>query len=89
MLEAELTDVETLSVGFIDIVDEQIGYCGRQRLTANNEGVMVYGGSDLTAVRGRFDALTQLPLDASLQLAIEASEWERMSAAIGRVMKLA
>lgn len=71
VLERNLHDPRTLSVGQVKIGGLTISYYGLQRLTQNHRGHWVYGGSDLTAVRGGFDALDQLQLQPSLQLAIE------------------
>jgi hypothetical protein len=46
-------------------------YCGTQRLTANNHGRSVYGGSDLFVVRGNFDALLALVDHPAMRCAIE------------------
>ena len=56
-LEQHLSDVTTHSVGQVQLDDLLATYCGTQRLTSNNHGQMVYGGSDLFIVRGGFDAL--------------------------------
>lgn len=51
-LEENLTDVVTYSVGAAAIGAHRIAYWGTQRLTANNMGEEVYGGSELTVVQG-------------------------------------
>lgn len=59
-LEQNLARPETFSVGQV-LVDQMIvSYYGRQRMTRDNAGQSVYGGSDLTLVRGDFDALLAL-----------------------------
>jgi len=45
-------------------------YHGRQRLTRDNEGRTVYGGSDLTCVRGGWDALDRLTLPANIRYGV-------------------
>lgn len=60
VLERNLTDVTTLSVGQVRVGSLLATYYGTQRLTANNAGEKVYGGSDLIVVRGDFDALLRL-----------------------------
>jgi hypothetical protein len=40
-------------------------------MTKNNRGAEVYGGSDLTVVRGGFDRLLALPLSEEVALAID------------------
>ena len=59
-LEQHLSDVKTYSVGQVRVDSLVATYCGVQRTTPNNEGESVYGGSDLTLVRGDFDALLAL-----------------------------
>lgn len=51
-LEENLTEVVTYSVGACVIGPHRIAYWGTQRLTTNNMGEEVYGGSELTAVQG-------------------------------------
>lgn len=57
VLEHNLTEVETLSIGQVRVAGLQASYYGLQRLTPDNSGALVYGGSDLTVVRGDFNAL--------------------------------
>jgi hypothetical protein len=65
--------VETLSVGQVLVGGLRASYHGVQRMTRNNHGHMVYGGSDLTLVRGGFEALLALDLAPNVRLAIEQS----------------
>jgi hypothetical protein len=60
VLELNLETVETLSVGHITVDDLVVTYHGTQRLTRDNEGRSVYGGSDLVCVRGGWEALERL-----------------------------
>lgn len=60
--ERNLAQVETLSVGQVRVGELLATYCGTQRLTVNNAGEEVYGGSDLVVARGDFDALLRLDL---------------------------
>ena len=55
VLEANLTDVVTYSVGSVQLGDESISYWGSQNLTTDHGGREVYGGSDLFVVRGDLD----------------------------------
>jgi hypothetical protein len=71
VLEENLTNVSTFSVGQVRVADLTATYYGRQRLTSDNTGDEVYGGSDLVVVRGDFDALTQVPLPESIRIAVE------------------
>ena len=61
----------TYSVGQVRVADLTATYYGSQRLTTDNAGDEVYGGSDLVVVRGDFDALVQLPLPESIRIAVE------------------
>jgi hypothetical protein len=70
VIEQNLEDVDTKSVGHIDAAGLEMAYCGEQRLTRNNHGDEVYGGSRLRFVRGDFDALLTLALPTDMQLAI-------------------
>jgi hypothetical protein len=62
VLEEHLPEVTTFSVGVVRGADVTIGYCGTQRLTEDNQGRTVYGGSVLDVVRGDWDALLASPL---------------------------
>jgi hypothetical protein len=70
VLERNLLDVTTLSVGLIEIEDLRASYIGRQRLTPNNQGDQVYGGSTLTIVRGGFDELLQIAATPQIRTAV-------------------
>src|SRR6185437_12434649 len=69
-LEQDLSQVTTYSVGQVRVDDLLASYCGTQRLTENNEGQLVYGGSDLRVVRGDFDALLRLELIPAARQAV-------------------
>ncbi|MGJ7506733.1 DUF3182 family protein [Variovorax sp. GT1P44] len=71
VLERNLRSPRTLSIGQVKVGALTMSYYGLQRLTRNHHGHWVYGGSDLTAVRGGFDALDKLLLKPSLRLAID------------------
>jgi len=64
VIEQDLSDVETLSVGQVLLDDMCVTYFGTQCQTTDHRGENVYGGSELTLVRGGFDALLGLDLDA-------------------------
>ena len=70
VLEEDLGEVTTYSVGQVCIENLCISYYGTQNLTANNNGEQVYGGSDLVIVRGGFDALLERKHAPDLALAI-------------------
>jgi hypothetical protein len=71
VLEENLTAVSTYSVGQVRVADLTATYYGVQRLTNDNAGDEVYGGSDLVVVRGNFDALVRLSLPESIRVAVE------------------
>jgi len=52
VLEENLTDVQTFSVGQITLGGLSAAYIGEQNLTLNNQGREVYGGSCLRVFRG-------------------------------------
>jgi hypothetical protein len=69
VLEAELSGVTTYSVGQVRVAGLVASYCGTQSLTTDNDGVTVYGGSELLVARGGFEALSELGLPAEATLA--------------------
>jgi hypothetical protein len=71
VLELNLRQVVTLSVGQITIDDMVISYHGTQKLTKDNEGRPVYGGSDLVCIRGGWQALAELPMSAEVRLGVD------------------
>lgn len=70
VLEKNLVRVETYSVGQVSVGGLVVSYCGTQRLTRNNHGHDVYGGSTLQLLRGGFDALLNVPLTRHAQIAV-------------------
>lgn len=74
VLEAHLDEVTTFSVGQARVAGRVISYHGTQRLTQDNTGEMVYGGSDLLVVEGGFDALLRLDLDESTRQAVSQAQ---------------
>ena len=73
VLEQNLTEVETFSVGFVSIGSEIISYVGTQEITPNNHGLLVYGGSELFISRGGLEELLAQPLNADWRRAIKLS----------------
>src|SRR5690606_34206887 len=71
VLEENLDDVETFSVGQVRVRGRVASYVGTQSLTADNHGEMVYGGSSLVVVRGGFEALKRLDLSDVYRDAID------------------
>jgi hypothetical protein len=74
VLEENLTDVVTCSIGEIRVAGLVAAYCGTQRLTRDNLGRTVYGGSDLTVVRGSLDGLRTMSLSKALQIAVAQAQ---------------
>jgi hypothetical protein len=70
VIEENLADVITHSIGCVRVAEMVATYCGTQHTTTNNEGVEVYGGSELRVVRGGFSALLALELPLEVRLAI-------------------
>jgi hypothetical protein len=60
VIEENLVESVTYSVGMTSLAGEQIAYWGTQRVTRSNSGNSVYGGSDLVLTRGSFEALAAL-----------------------------
>lgn len=73
VLEENLTDVVTYSVGLVELAGQTISYWGTQNLTTDHKGREVYGGSDLHVVRGGFDALLALDLPDHLARAVRCA----------------
>ncbi len=73
VLERNLDDVRTFSVGQIEIGDLRASYCGTQDLTADNNGQHVYGGSTLRVVRGTLQDLLAHPVETHLRDAVRAA----------------
>lgn len=70
VLEQDLQNVTTHSVGQTAIAGKLLSYCGDQYLTEDGQGEMVYGGSDLLVVQGGYDDLLALELADDVRLAI-------------------
>jgi hypothetical protein len=70
VLEQDLADVTTFSVGQVRVAGLVVSYYGTQRLTPDNNGEQVYGGSDLLLARGDFNELLKLELPEMAQLAV-------------------
>ena len=71
VLEEHLSEVRTFSVGQVRVGGLTATYYGVQRLTRNNRGEEVYGGSDLTLARGDFDALLAPGVAPEIRDAVE------------------
>jgi Protein of unknown function (DUF3182) len=70
VIEENLSEVTTYSVGQVRVAEFVESYYGTQRLTRDNRGALVYGGSDLVFVRGEFQMLLGLDLPADIRLAV-------------------
>jgi hypothetical protein len=70
VVERNLRDVRTLSIGQIDVGGRLAAYVGTQQQTINGRGHEVYGGSRLRVVRGGFRALLSIDLDAATRTAV-------------------
>lgn len=74
VLEQDLHDVITHSVGQSFIGDHVFSYCGEQYLTQDGQGEEVYGGSNLLVVPGYYEDLLTLDLPADVREAIEQAQ---------------
>jgi len=70
VLEENLTDVVTYSVGQVRVAELVATYHGASGFTTDNRGEAVYGGFDLVVARGDFDALLGLDLSDEARLAV-------------------
>jgi hypothetical protein len=70
VLEAELAESQTFSIGQIRLAGSRVSYHGTQCETKDNHGGAVYGGSDLVVVRGGLDDLARVTREPVLQRAI-------------------
>jgi hypothetical protein len=71
VLERNLRDVVTHSVGQVQAGRLTISYHGTQTLTRNHRGHAVYGGSTLHVVRGALDDLLRETLQPAVRRAVE------------------
>jgi hypothetical protein len=71
VFEENLSSVNTWSVGTCQLAGMTIAYLGTQRLTTNNHGESVYGGSDLYLVRGDLQRLLAHELSHNARLAVD------------------
>lgn len=71
VVEQDLTDCQTYSVGQVRIDHWLLSYFGTQHATPDHHGQPAYGGSDLVVAQGDYPALLQLDLAAPVRVAIE------------------
>lgn len=82
VIEENLIDVVTYSVGTAVIGRHQVSYWGTQRLTPNHYGEDVYGGSELVSVRGDLSALLASGLDPLMRHVVgQAERYDRAAQA--------
>lgn len=74
VLEEHLEKTSTFSIGQVTVGSLTAVYFGLQRLTLDNAGRQVYGGSDLTVVRGDHSALLALATSEQARLAIDQAQ---------------
>jgi hypothetical protein len=70
VVEPNLTELTTYSVGQVCVGPMRASYCGTQKATRDNGGELVYGGSDLLVVRGGYEELARLSIPPEIQTAI-------------------
>lgn len=71
VLEEDLQQPITYSVGQIRVAGTTLSYHGTQQLTDDGHGNPVYGGSQLTLVRGDYLALMSLELPRAVRLSVQ------------------
>lgn len=74
VLEQNLNEVKTQSVGQSFIGGKVLSYCGVQHLTRDSEGLEVYGGSDLLVVQGGYIELLTLELPDDVREAVRLAQ---------------
>lgn len=74
VVEENLTEVVTFSVGQLQVAGITASYYGTQRLTRDNSGTEVYGGSELVVVRGDYAELGQLRMSPQAGRAVEQAQ---------------
>ena len=82
VLEEHLDHVSTYSVGQIRVGGLVASYVGTQRLTVDNHGEHVYGGSELTVTRGDYPALFALSLPPEQMLVVAQAQLYDRAASI-------
>ena len=70
VVEPNLEAITTFSVGRVCVGEMRVAYCGTQKAALDNEGQLVYGGSDLLVVRGGFEELRRLSVPPQILTAI-------------------
>ena len=76
VLEQNLRNVQTYSIGQSHVGTQLISYFGQQRLTVAHDGASVYGGSDLHMVRGDYQLLQLRWLAMRVPALYWDAEWD-------------
>src|SRR5262249_292056 len=84
VLEENLRQARTFTVGEVAVGSLRISYHGTQRTVSDNEGLPVYGGSDLVCVRGGWESLDVLPMSSEYVL-----RWLQQDYTMGRLRSCA
>jgi hypothetical protein len=79
VVEENLSDVRTFSVGRVTLGEFSASYVGVQTSTSDNFGGSVYGGSELLVTRGGFADLTRMLSDTMEPPCVMALEFDRMA----------
>lgn len=74
VVEQNLEEVTTCSIGQIDLGERCIAYYGTQRSVLDRHGRRVYGGSDLVVVRGKADALRHVDMPETARTALDKAD---------------
>lgn len=80
VLEEDLHQPDTYSVGQLRVGAVTLSYYGTQQLTRDNQGREVYGGSELVLVRGDYLALMTLRMPRAARLAIQQARLYELAA---------
>jgi hypothetical protein len=70
VVEPNLADLATFSVGQVCVGALRASYCGTQKTTRDNQGELVYGGSDVLVMLGGFDDLERLDVPPQVREAV-------------------
>lgn len=71
VLERNLSDAVTYSIGRLRLGGWTLAYHGTQWMTTDHGGQQVYGGSELLVTRGGFGALSGMPMSPEQHAAVE------------------
>jgi hypothetical protein len=74
VIEQNFDEITTCSVGQLRVAELRACYYGTQRVTLDNRGREVYGGSELVVVRGEYGALLALDLTTEIRQVIAQAQ---------------